>query len=489
MSDAATIIDGYELINCIATGNVSQVWEVKQVSSGQSFAMKLLLPEAMADPEEKKILKQEATIGKSLDHPNLITVYEVKISTFSKTKNSYFVMELFRGSNLKSMLRGELPGMQARAKRVIEQVAQALSHMHEKGWVHRDIKPENILATRGSEVRVIDFSLATRAQGALTKAFKSKKSVVIQGTRTYIAPELIRREPITPAADIYSLGVTLYEVLTGRPPFVMGNPNELLMAHVREQAEKPSEYNDNVSPEADQLAMKMLAKKPKDRHENMQEVFAELRSIQLFKADPVDHAQRKADADAAYVKDSVAHRLDSRIDAERTPEERAAAEAVARERAKLMEKKKKLAQSDTKPSAQPAAATAPQPPVPNYPPMMPSPYPPPGFYPPGYPPGYPPMPGYPPGYPMPGMPMPPGAPPPGAAPPAPGQAAPGQPAPPPAGQPAPQPPGQPAPQQAQPAPPPAAPPQPPQAVRKKSETVTPEEADELPLMDELPDVM
>jgi serine/threonine protein kinase len=472
VSDAASIIDGYELINCIATGNVSQVWEVKQVASGQSFAMKLLLPEAFADPEEKRILKQEAKVGKAFDHPNLIRIHEVKVSR----KHAYFIMELFRGVNLKSMIRGDLPALQVRAKKVMELVAQALSHMHEKGWVHKDIKPENILMTKGSEVRVIDFSLATRAASAISKVMTRKKNVIIQGTRTYIAPELIRREPTTPAADVYSFGITLYEVLTGRPPFVMGNPNELLMAHVRVQPEKPSEYNNNISPEADQLVMKLLAKRVKERHQNMQEVFAELRSIQLFKTDPSEDAERKASAAADNFKDSMAARLDSRIDAERSPEERAAAEAAALQRARMLEQKKKLAmqsaadeQKSTKRSAPP-----PQQPAPAAP-MMPGAFP----MPPGYavpPMGYMPMPGYPPPMPWPGappgMPMPPGAaPPPGMAPPA------GVPQ---------------APQQTPPAsvPPPAAPSPPPASpVRKKTVDVPLEEAEDLPLMDELPDVM
>lgn len=478
-----TNIDGFELVNCIATGGVSQVWEVREVASGQSFAMKLLLPEAFANPEQKAQLKREAKLGQTFDHPNLIKVYDLRVSK----QHAYFTMELFRGVNLKNMLRADLTSVQIRAKKIMECVVQALAHMHEKGWVHKDVKPDNILCTRGSEVRLIDFSLAAKSASALTKVMTRKKSVVIQGTRTYIAPELVRREPATTSADIYSLGITLYEILTGRPPFIMGNPDALLMAHIQTKPEPPSSYNSNVTPETDRFVAKLLAKKAKDRHANMQEVFAEVRSLQFFKSDMEEHARVAAQNAEDTFKDSMGHRLDSRSDAGRTPEERAAAAAIAKEKLRKQEelRKRAVAAKAGKGKSSPAASPAPPQPAPV--PMQPA-------YPmmPGYPmpaPGYPPMPGYPmPQFPVPGMPYSGQFPQPGAAYPPPGMAPgypPGQPmpaaqaSPPQAGQapaPAPQPPAQ-----SQPAAPP----------RRKTPKSRPEDAANIPLMgeDELPDVM
>ena len=497
MSDTNSTLDGFELLNCIATGNLSQVWEVKEIASGQSYAMKLLLEEALADPDWKQQLKHEANVGRSAEHPNLITIYDTKIS---KTA-AYFTMELFRGDNLKTMIRGDLSGAQVRAQKIIECVAQALAALHEKGWVHKDIKPDNILVTRGSEVRVIDFSLSTRAQGGLAKMLGSKKKRIIQGTRSYIAPEWIRKEPTTTAVDMYSLGITLYEILVGRPPFVIGNPNELLMAHIQERPEPPSTFNSNVTPELEQLVLRMLAKKPADRPANMQELCAELRSISFFKTDPVEF-QRTKDAEAADTfKDSMAHRLDSRSDAERTPEEREAAAAVARERAERRAKALAAAaqaEAESKgPAPQPAAPVVP--PVPAAPPpMMPAAYPPPPAHP--MPPGaYPQQPAYPmapmpPGaYPAPPAPYPPGVQPPGmvpGGPPAP-QPAPPHGNPPPTAAPTETagtadtpPPADEAPQAAE-------PPKPSRPVLPRRKTVAPidEDAADLPLMDELPDVM
>lgn len=468
-STTTTTIDGFELVNCIATGNVSQVWEVKEVATGQSYAMKLLLPEAFADPEQKAQLKHEAHVGKACDHPNLIKVIHVRVSR----KHAYFTMELFRGVNLKTMLRSDLTAVQVRAKKIMEGVTQGLAHMHEKGWVHRDVKPENILVTRGSDVRLIDYSLAVRAAGALTKMLSSKKRALIQGTRTYIAPELIRRSPPTPAVDMYSLGITLYEILTGRPPFIMGKPDELLMAHIQTKPEVPSSFNPNLTPEVDRLVLKMLAKKPKDRPGNMQEVFAEIRSISFFKNDMEEFARSAARSAEDTFKDSMAHRLDSRTDATRTPEERRAAEAAAREKARRLEELRQRAARNTlaaKSGRAPASAAAP-PPVPAYPAVPPYAAPLPVYPPPpGYPmPGFPPPAGaYPPQFPVPQMPMPqPAAPSPAAAPTAV-----------PAGQGTPPP----APQQ------PAAPPAPPRRKRPAAPKVDPSTIPEMQ-EHELPDVV
>ncbi|MBX3441024.1 MAG: protein kinase [Planctomyces sp.] len=492
----SNIIDDYELLNCLATGNVSQIWEAKQVSSGQTFAMKLLLPETLKESEHRAALKHEAAVGKSLDHPNIIKLFDVRINK----KHGYFIMEYFRAPNLKSMLRSDLTGARVRLKRMVECISQAVAHMHEKGWVHRDIKPDNILINKGSEVRIIDFSLAAHPKSLIGRMLSSKRRTAIQGTRTYLAPELIERKPLAISADIYSLGVTMYEVLTGRPPFVSGNANELLMMHVRDTPEKPSGYNDNVTSECDALVMSMLAKKPEKRPQSMHEVFAAIRNMRLFKVD----ADEQAKLDAVKAEDrnaqSLNARLDSRVDAARTPEERAAVAAEAKRIRQETETKRKaaIAKQAAKKGGKQPAAPAPQPtaptyggmpaPMPGYPaPGMPMPgygYPQPGAYPPAaaFPPGQ-----FPPGQ-FPGGQFPPGQLPPGQYPGAPmpgqmpGQFPPGYGAPVPQGFPAAP---QPIPRPAAPAP---AQPQPHPAEPRRPKPLK-DDPEDLPLMDELPEVI
>jgi serine/threonine-protein kinase len=482
---ANTIIDDYELVNCLATGNISQIWEVRLVSSSQTFAMKLLLPEALANPDHKASLKHEATVGKKFDHPNIIRILDLKISK----KHGYFIMEYFRAPNLKSMLRSDLTGARVRVRKLMECVSQALAHMHEKGWVHRDVKPDNILISKSSEVRLIDFSLSAPPKGGVGRLLHSKKSATISGTKTYLPPELIQRQPLSVSADIYSLGVTLYEILCGRPPFISGSPNDLLMMHVRDRPEKPSGWNDNVTSECDAFVLSMLAKKPKDRPANMQEIFAAVRNLKFFKVDADEHARARASKQEDDFSKSLSARLESRVDAGRNEEERQAVAAeqkrIKEQRAAAMEAaKKRLAKKSGTPvpEKKPAAA-APQPAAPAA--MAPPGY---GFAPAGYPgqmmPGYAPMPGMP----MPGMPMAPmGMPMPGM--PMPGMPMPGMPMP---GQPMPgMPPGaMPAFPQAAPRPPLAPAPLPPgakPAERKPAAAAQPVE--EIPLMEELPDVM
>lgn len=480
-----TVLDDYELLNCLATGNSTQVWEVRHKSNGQSFAMKLLLPESFTDAEQKKALKAEYAVGKSLDHPNLIRFFDLTVTR----DHGYFIMEFFRSANLKQMIRGERAAVQSRAKKILEGVALGIAHMHEKNWIHKDLKPENILATKGSEVKVIDFSLASRPSGALTKLMGGSKNMVIQGTRTYLAPELIRRKPLTVAADIYSLGITFYEICTGRPPFIHGNPNDLLMAHVRDTPEKPSGYNPNVTPEADAMILRLLSKKPENRPKSMMDVAAELRNLKIFKEEPEAHARELATKAQEKFDDSIAGRLDSRSDAARDktapppppkPKPKPAPPVTARQPAKPAPKE---------PAAPAPVAAAPQ--MPGYPPGYP-PQPFPGQYPPGYPqpmpyfPGMPPSgmpqgmpaagqapPGWPQGYPLqqmpPGFAFPPGYPAAAGAVPAAAPPATAAPAPPAAVAPAP-----PSPAKSPPAPAPAP------AV---------EDEDSLPMMTELPDVL
>lgn len=396
-------LDDWELVNCIATGNATQVWEVKKAGTAQPMAMKLLLAEAFSDPEQKKALKQEATLGKSLQHPNLIQITELKLNK----KFGYFIMEYFRAPNLKAVIRTDPVGAQLRAKKMMECLALAVGHMHEKGWIHKDIKPENILVSKTGEVRLIDFSLASKPDSAVGHALTRKNNIVIQGTRTYLAPELIQRQRLTPAADMYSLGIVLYETLVGHPPFRTANPNDLLMMHVRDKPVPPMDLDDNITPELNQLVLKMLSKNPKDRPANMQELASSLRNLKFFKEDPAVVAKARSEKEAASASQVAEDRLNSRLDAQRTEAEGGVPRKASPPKAKPPVPKPEPVKTAAKsPVASPAPPPAMAPPGPQFPGM--------GF--PGVPmpPGYP-MPGYPmqPGMPFggyPGMPMAPGMP-------------------------------------------------------------------------------
>lgn len=317
-------VDDYQLVASIASGNASQIWEVRD-AAGQTFAMKLLLPDAFKNVEQVNVLKHEAKVGQSLEHPNFIRTLK-----FVKSKtHCYMLMELFKCQNLKISLQTEAISVQGRFGRLAEQLCAALGFMHEKGWLHHDLKPDNILFSKSSELKILDFSLSMRRKGGLGKMVGGKVKVV-QGTRTYIAPETIKKEYPTPQSDMYSLGITLFEVLAGQPPFVASSPNDLLIKHLSAKPPEPSAFNPNVTPEADKFILRLLSKKPAHRPKDMAEVAAELRSLKVFKRDPLELAAEEEEKKKAEGLGLAAKsRLDSRADAARSAAGIAAPERAA----------------------------------------------------------------------------------------------------------------------------------------------------------------
>jgi serine/threonine protein kinase len=275
-------IGGYRYIRTIHPGHTSVVMEVLQEGTQRRFALKQLLASRAAEREEYQAFSREARLGMELRHPNLIRVFE-----FVKDRNQpYFVMELFSGHHMKlSIARPTLyPLPKTQLHRIVEQAAGALSYMHGKGWVHRDVKPENILFNKSGEVRVIDYALAKRVATGFSKIFIGK--IPREGTRTYIAPEQIRCEPPSPSSDIYSFGITCYELACGRPPFRANSSQELLQKHVAEKAMPMTNYNKRVSPEFNDLILKMIHKKPADRFSSLDEFLSRFRSVRIFVDDP-----------------------------------------------------------------------------------------------------------------------------------------------------------------------------------------------------------
>ncbi|QDT42151.1 Serine/threonine-protein kinase PknB [Gimesia alba] len=498
-----SMVDEYKLINLIADGTTTQIWEVKEEGATTSFVMKRLLPEPMKNPEIVATMKLEAKVAGALDHPNLIYLHK-----FVKSKQHvYLLMDYFRAPNLRSQLSSDRLSVQSRLRKLIESTAMALGHMHEKGWVHKDIKPENILISKSSEVKVIDFGLAVPVAKGLGKLFGKPKTV--QGTRSYIAPETIKKLPLGPGADVYSLGITIFEVLTGKTPFHGENPKEVLLKHIGERPVAPSSINPNVAPEFDEFVLKMLAKKPEDRFQSMEEVVSSLRNVKMFKAEISEIiAQNKAKADQEEKESMQEKRLDSRADARLSQlvkdDPKLAAELIAQRKANTKKKPTPEPPKEKKPQPAPQQQQPPQPMPGGYPPQYQQPMYPPQPMPPGQPmPGQPMM--YPPQYQ--GQPMPPQGYPPQGYPqqpyppqqqpqqpppqqqqppqPQPGQPQPGQPAAPP-----PQPPPAAAPQSQAP-PKPEQPPAPQQPAAQQSDDSKKQEKndDDLPFMDELPDVI
>jgi serine/threonine protein kinase len=171
-----------------------------------------------------------------------------------------------------------------RVHTVLKQTAEALAYMHEKGWAHRDVKPENILVNKSGEVRLIDFALTKKIPSGLGKLFAGKPPR--EGTYSYISPDVILRLAPSAQADVYSFGVTCYELATGRQPFRANTPVELLQKHMADRPLPLTLHNKNITPEFNDLVLKMLAKKPAERMQDLREFSSRMSRIKVYKDDP-----------------------------------------------------------------------------------------------------------------------------------------------------------------------------------------------------------
>src|SRR5262245_20530890 len=208
------------------------VYRVEHLHLGKTAAMKVLSPDTAAKPEMVRRFRLEAQSVSKLNHPNIVQTFD-----FGQADGAlYLVMEYIKGDDLASLLKREGPWTFARAARFFAQVCSGLTEAHEAGIVHRDLKPENLMLVRRREgaehAKVLDFGLAKlRERGADAPAISSGGQVI--GTPYYMAPEQVRGETLDARADVYSLGATLYRVLTGVPPFAVANERAVEAHHRR----------------------------------------------------------------------------------------------------------------------------------------------------------------------------------------------------------------------------------------------------------------
>jgi serine/threonine protein kinase len=270
----------FRRLNLIRSGKTCEVWEVLNDLTGERLALKLLSGDAAQDRQEVAFLKHELQVGRGLDHPNVIKIYDFA----QKRDYVYLAMELFSSPNLKQWI---LQGVEPLAPLVggaICKAGEGLAYFHAQGWIHRDIKPDNFLMNSAGDVKLIDFALAVRPKRGLARMFAGKSKV--QGTRSYMSPEQIRGQALDARADLYSFGCMVYELIGGKPPFTGTSTNELLNKHLRSPIPPLQASNRNVSDDFAQLARELLAKEPDNRPNSMEDFLRDLRTIKVFKVPP-----------------------------------------------------------------------------------------------------------------------------------------------------------------------------------------------------------
>ncbi len=266
------------MVRLIRTGGTCQVWEA--VRDGQRVAVKFLQPEVRNDKEEIGYLRHEVEVGQTLDHPNVIQIYEFNIDR----SIAFLVMEYHPGRNIKMLIRLGIETFGHLVPTIITTAAQGLQYLHTQGWVHRDIKPDNFLVTEDGNAKLIDFALAQRIRTGLSRLFGGRTRV--QGTRSYMAPEQIRGKALDPRTDIYSFGCLLYELLSGRLPFTGVSPEDLLRKHLTAAVPVLLSVNKNVTPDFSDLVGQMMAKSPSDRPQSMDEFLRYLQTVRVFRSLP-----------------------------------------------------------------------------------------------------------------------------------------------------------------------------------------------------------
>ncbi len=257
----------YELEQLIGTGGMADVYMARDNLLGRTVAVKILHPQYAKDEVFIARFRQEAQAAANLNQPNIVNVYDwgIENSTY------YLVMEYVEGRDLKDIILQGGPLLPERAVEIAMSICLALQAAHAQGIVHRDIKPQNIIVTYDNKIKVMDFGIARTTGGsAMTQ------TGTIMGTAQYISPEQAQGRAADPRSDLYSLGVVLYEMLTGKVPFDGDNPVSIAYKHVREDPLPPTMVNPDISPGLEAVVMKALSKNPENRYQSAVEMRSDL---------------------------------------------------------------------------------------------------------------------------------------------------------------------------------------------------------------------
>lgn len=258
MTETIILNERYQLEERRGAGGMAMVYRAQDLMLERTVAIKLLRADFSSDPDFRERFRQEAKAAANLSHPNIVTVHDFGLDA----ERLFIVMEYVPGTDLKSIIQQDGRFNVEEAVSLIVQACAGIGYAHRAGLVHCDIKPQNMLVTPDKRLKVVDFGIA-RALASITP---DEKSDVVWGSPQYFSPEQASGGAPSPASDVYSLGVVMFEMLTGQLPFSASSPEELARLHREMPPPSPSRLNPNIPHQLERILLKVLSKEPSARY-------------------------------------------------------------------------------------------------------------------------------------------------------------------------------------------------------------------------------
>lgn len=277
MTESQLINNRYQIEETLGKGGMAFVYKARDRTLERMVAIKVLRQNYSEDPTFREHFRSEAKAAANLSHPNIVTVHDFGYDD----QQLFIIMEYVAGIDLKHLLAESGQIEIERALNLMSQACAGVGYAHRAGLVHCDIKPQNLLITPDDRLKVVDFGIAR----ALASINPEEKTDIVWGSPHYFSPEQAAGNAPSPASDVYSLGVIMYEMVTGQLPFSASSSSELARMHRQDLPKAPRQLNPAISPQLEQILLKVLSKEPSARYRTADQFGRVLNSLQLNPAE------------------------------------------------------------------------------------------------------------------------------------------------------------------------------------------------------------